>query len=209
MLDGAPDTKPNESAPPHVATSAGATSSAVVEAASGSSERPTFDDVYAREFDYVWCTLRRMGVPESSLPDAAHDVFVVVFRRLGDFDPSRPVRPWLFGIAYRVASDRRALAYNRKESPTDVLPETAAATEPDALQSLERSQRRAMVHTALGSVDAAQRAVLIAHDLEERPMADVAREMEIPLKTAWSRLRLARESLTRALQRAMKRGGER
>jgi RNA polymerase sigma-70 factor (ECF subfamily) len=205
MLDGAPDTKLNDSAPHSTATSA----AAVAGAASVSAERPTFDDVYAREFDYVWCTLRRMGVHESSLPDAAHDVFVVVFRRLGDFDPSRPLRPWLFGIAYRVASDRRALAYNRKESPTDVLPETAATTEPDALQSLERAQRRAMVHTALGSVDEAQRAVLIAHDLEERPMADVAREMEIPLKTAWSRLRLARESLTRALQRAMKRGGER
>jgi RNA polymerase sigma-70 factor (ECF subfamily) len=169
-------------------------------------ERPSFDAVYEREFDYVWTTLRRMGVPESSLADVAHDVFVVVFRRLGDFDPTRPIRPWLFGIAYRVAADRRALAYNRREAPAE-LPDVASEA-PSAEQALDRSQRRAMVHEALLRVEEPQRVVLVAHDLEERPMADIAAELEIPVKTAYSRLRLAREALTKALERALLRRGE-
>lgn len=170
-------------------------------------ERPTFDAVYEREFDYVWTTLRRMGVSESSLPDATHDVFVVVFRRLGDFDPSRPIRPWLFGIAYRVASDRRALAYNRRETASDAI--EVATDDGGAEAALDRSQRRALVHDALAKVDEGQRVVLIAHDLEDRPMAEIADELKIPVKTAYSRLRLAREALTRALDRALRRRGER
>lgn len=170
-------------------------------------ERPTFDAVYEREFDYVWTTLRRMGVGESSLPDATHDVFVVVFRRLEDFDPSRPLRPWLFGIAYRVASDRRALAYNRRETPAEIP--DISVDDSNAEAALDRSQRRALVHDALEKVDEGQRAVLIAHDLEERPMAEIASELNIPVKTAYSRLRLAREALTRALDRALRRRGER
>ncbi|MBL8678735.1 MAG: sigma-70 family RNA polymerase sigma factor [Myxococcales bacterium] len=176
-------------------------------AAATAVERPSFDAVYEREFDYVWTTLRRMGVAESSLADAAHDVFVVVFRRLGDFDPTRPLRPWLFGIAYRVAADRRALAYNRRESPAE-LPDIESDG-PSAEQALDRSQRRAMVHEALAKVDENQRVVLVAHDLEERPMAEIAAELEIPVKTAYSRLRLAREALTKALERALLRRGER
>lgn len=168
--------------------------------------RPTFDAVYEREFDYVWTTLRRMGVHESSLADATHDVFVVVFRRLGDFDPSRPLRPWLFGIAYRVASDRRALAYNRRETPAELPELESSGVRADA--ALEQSQRRQMVHDALAKVEQGQRAVLIAHDLEDRPMADIAQELEIPVKTAYSRLRLAREALTRALTRALRLQGE-
>ncbi len=170
-------------------------------------ERPSFDAVYEREFDYVWTTLRRMGVSESSLPDATHDVFVVVFRRLSDFDASRPLRPWLFGIAYRVASDRRALAYNRRETPSELPELDSGAVGADV--SLERSQRRKLVHDALAKVDEGQRAVLIAHDLEERPMAEIAGELEIPVKTAYSRLRLAREALTKALERALRKVGER
>lgn len=169
-------------------------------------QRPSFDAVYEGEFDYVWTTLRRMGVHESSLADATHDVFVVVFRRLEDFDPTRPLKPWLFGIAYRVASDRRALAYNRRETPSELPELESASARADVV--LEQSQRRQMVHDALAKVEQGQRAVLIAHDLEDRPMADIAHELEIPVKTAYSRLRLAREALTRALSRALRLQGE-
>jgi RNA polymerase sigma-70 factor (ECF subfamily) len=55
-------------------------------------------------------SLQRLGVPPADLEDVAHDVFVVVYRRWADFDRDRPVRPWLFGIAFRTAArvlDRR------------------------------------------------------------------------------------------------------
>jgi len=64
---------------------------------------------------YVWKTLRRLGVPPQDLEDLVHDLFVVVHRHLGDYDPTRPVRPWLFGIAVRIVADFRRSARNVRE----------------------------------------------------------------------------------------------
>ena len=61
----------------------------------------------------VWRALRRLGVPERDLPDAAQDVFVVVHRRLGEFDGGSRVSTWLYAICLRVASDRRRRAPQR------------------------------------------------------------------------------------------------
>lgn len=72
--------------------------------------------VYQREFDWVWHTLRRIGVAPRNLPDVTHDVFVVVHQRGHTYDPSRPLRPWLFGVAFRVARDHLRLGRNRHES---------------------------------------------------------------------------------------------
>ena len=62
-----------------------------------------FVDVYGAELPFVWRTLWRLGVPDRDLEDVAHDVFVVVHRKLVDYDPTRPLKPWLFGICFRVA----------------------------------------------------------------------------------------------------------
>jgi len=66
-----------------------------------------FAAAYDAEFGAVWLYLRRLGVPEADVEDAVHDVFVVAHRRYGTYDPSRPLRPWLLGIAFRVAAQWR------------------------------------------------------------------------------------------------------
>jgi RNA polymerase sigma factor (sigma-70 family) len=81
--------------------------------------RPTFRSVFDGELNFVWNTLRRFGVAERDLEDLAHEVFVVVDRQLGSYDPSRPLRPWLFTIAFRCASDYRRLARHRHETLVD------------------------------------------------------------------------------------------
>jgi DNA-directed RNA polymerase specialized sigma24 family protein len=67
----------------------------------------TFDAVYATYFDFVWTSLRRLGVAESSLDDAVQDAFLVVHRQFGGFDGRSRLKTWLFGIALRVARDHR------------------------------------------------------------------------------------------------------
>ena len=66
-----------------------------------------FAAAYDAEFEVVWLYLRRLGVPEADVEDAVHDVFVVAHRRYGTYDPSRPLRPWLLGIAFRIAAQWR------------------------------------------------------------------------------------------------------
>src|SRR5689334_15233045 len=73
----------------------------------------TFKEVYEEQFRFVWRSLRRLGVRESDVADAAQDVFLVVHRRLGEFEGRSKVSTWLYGICYRVARDRRRLAHVR------------------------------------------------------------------------------------------------
>src|SRR5689334_8515619 len=77
--------------------------------------RLTFRAIFEAEFAYIFNTLRRLGVREPDLEDVTHDVFITVNRLLSEFDPSRPLRPWLFGFAFRVASDYRRLARHIRE----------------------------------------------------------------------------------------------
>src|SRR6185295_3483972 len=79
-----------------------------VEASFGSTPAPeTFRAIYRAHVGYVWSSLRRLGVPERDVEDVAHDTMFAVYRKLAEYDPSRPLRPWLFGYAYRFAADYR------------------------------------------------------------------------------------------------------
>src|SRR5688500_6597311 len=104
-------------------------------------ERPVFQSVYQAEVSYVWESLRRLGVHPADIEDLAHDVFVTAYDRLDDYDPSRPIRPWLFGIAYRVALDHRRSARVRREVIEEV-PESAhdGPTPAEMLAALEDRQ---------------------------------------------------------------------
>src|SRR5579862_3687219 len=98
-----------------------------------------FRAVFEREFDYVWASLRRLGVHDRDLEDVAQDVFVQVHKRLPNYDPSRPIRPWLFAFAVRCASDWRRLARHRVEV-LGAEGETAATGDADALALVERRE---------------------------------------------------------------------
>ncbi len=149
----------------------------------------SFDAIYAREFEYVWRTLGRMGVPPSDIADAAHDVFVVLYKKSGEIDPNRPVRPLLFGIARRVAATTR-----RKQRPE---PSPDAEILVDAPPHAERD----MLWQALAALDDDRRAVFILHDLEGHTGPEIAAMLDIPVNTVHSRLRLARADLVAALHR--------
>jgi RNA polymerase sigma-70 factor, ECF subfamily len=159
-----------------------------------------FTELYREESAYVWHTLRRLGAPPRDLPDITQNVFVVVFRNLDRYDPSRPRRPWLFGIAFRVLSDHQKLARNTRESFGQDLELADEAPRADDLLSAQ--QRREIVHAALMSLDLQQRAVLVAHDFDETPGAQVAEALDITLKTFYYRLQTARQRFTAAVRRA-------
>jgi RNA polymerase sigma-70 factor (ECF subfamily) len=174
----------------------------------GSSDRPIadFDEIYREHFPYVWRTLRRLGVAMADLEDVTHEVFVVVHRRLADFDGRRPVKPWLFGIAYRLASEDRRRAHRRYELAAENLDPPALGARADDL--IERDERRRLVLECLQVLAIEQRAVLILLDIDGEAAADVAAAMNIPLPTVYSRLRVAREKFAAAVRRVRLRRGE-
>jgi RNA polymerase sigma-70 factor (ECF subfamily) len=166
-----------------------------------------FTAIYQREFAYVWHSLRRLGIAQRDLADVTHDVFVTVYRRLPSYDASRPLRPWLFGVVFRVASDHMRLGRNARESIGMPLDVADSAPRPD--DQLSDAQTRELVAEALATLDLDRRAVLIMHDLDEYPVPQIAEALAIPVKTLYSRLRSAREHFVAAIRRIRARRGER
>ena len=163
---------------------------------------PDYPTIYRAQFTYVWNTLRRLGVPTRDLEDLTHDLFLVAYRRLPDYDPARPIRPWLFGIAVRLVADFRKAARNVHETVgiTAGLVEPAESS-PAADERIAASQARGLLMRALGALDLDRRAVFVMHEIDELAVPDIAAALEIPLNTAYSRLRLARADVAAAARR--------
>lgn len=156
-----------------------------------------FRQLFDREVAYVWASLQRLGVPESDREDLANEVFFRVYQRLDDYDPSRPVRPWLFAFAARVTSEHRRRPRHRFEQlGAEDDAREAAVSEPRS-----RSDDDQLVHVALAAVDDDRRAVLVLHDLDGYSASEIATALQIPLGTVYTRLRAARDEFTAAVRR--------
>lgn len=165
-----------------------------------------FRRIYDSEVEYVYHRLRRLGVAERDLEDKVHDVFVVVHRRLPDYDPARPVRPWIAGITARVAADHRKSAYQRREQIADERAEAAPATGPDPERALELRRAQELVLAALDTLDQDRRTVLVLHDIEGHAMSEIEEMLGTSANTLYSRLRAAREQFTRAARKLQRTG---
>lgn len=168
---------------------------------------PTFKSVYAAHFKYVWRTLSRLGVREAELEDAAQEVFVVVHRKLGEYDPARPIKPWLCGIAHRVATAERRRARHRRERLCE-SPAAGAVAKGSPEGTLALRQRFMRVRAALQALDADQRVVFVMHEMEEIGCPEIAAVLEIPVNTVYSRLRRGRGRFKAELHRLRCEGGE-
>ncbi|MES1174632.1 MAG: RNA polymerase sigma factor [Myxococcales bacterium] len=167
---------------------------------------PAFRDIFETQFSYVWNVLKRLGVAERDLEDLCQQVFLQVHGQLHTFDGRRPLRPWLFSFAYHAASNYRALARHRVELSI-VAPEQADAA-PGADEQLITRQELELVELALTRVALERRAVLLLHEVEGYSIPEVAETLGIPLNTAYSRLRLARQEYELAVRKLRAQRGE-
>jgi RNA polymerase sigma-70 factor (ECF subfamily) len=164
-----------------------------------------FRAIYDEHFNFVWRSLRRLGIPPADVSDAVQEVFVVVHRRLHEFEGRARLSTWLYRICLRVASDRRRSAYVRREEPSDVermdLPDSGRNSE----QKMVDDEELALLEASLGSLPFEQRAVFSLFELERISCESIAGILEIPLGTVYSRLRLAREAFRKAMLRGLAR----
>jgi len=157
-------------------------------------------DAFQRELDYIHRTLRRLGTSASEVEDLAQDVFLALRRSWPEYDATRPLRPYLFGIAFRLASAHHRK--NRREVAFGMVDADYVGPGPDDM--LQSTQARALVLAALERIPLPRRAVLVMRDLDDIPLHDVASVLGIPLFTAYSRLRKARRELETAARRILK-----
>jgi len=152
-------------------------------------------EAFQREFDYIIRTLRRLGVSPNDVEDLAHEVFLVLYQTWEKYDPERPLRAYVFGIAFRVA--RNFTRKRKREVLYAVTEATDYGFQPD--QELEKDQVRALVLRALKRVPLPRRAVLIMHDIDGLPMTEIATSLSIYRFTGYSRLRKARKEFAEVL----------
>ncbi|HVU04504.1 MAG TPA: sigma-70 family RNA polymerase sigma factor [Polyangiaceae bacterium] len=143
------------------------------------------------EHDFVWRLLRRLGIPDASADDATQQVFVVAARRVNEIARGSE-RSYLFGVALRVASDHRRSREARQRRDTESVGESAD-TAPGPEELTERSERRRILDDVLAALPMELRAVIVLFELEQMTKTEVATLLGIPVGTAVSRLRRARE----------------
>jgi RNA polymerase sigma-70 factor (ECF subfamily) len=161
----------------------------------------SFQQVYEAHFHYIWRCLRGLGVSEHALDDAAHDVFLVVQRKLSGFDGSEArLTTWLYEIALRVgrryrsqtAKDARRSVSLLSPEFDEVGPERAGTEQADPGCELEQAERLALARRALDALDPDKREVFVLGCVEQRSAPEIAELTGVPLNTVYSRLRAAR-----------------
>jgi RNA polymerase sigma-70 factor (ECF subfamily) len=170
---------------------------AAMEAGDGSRLRALFDAHYA----FVWRFLRRFGVQPPQLDDAAQEVFWVAARRLSDVRAGSE-RAFLYGVALRIAADdvRRRLRLPPMETdPDEVLRLVDPAPSPE--QRVEQRQQRELLDAILDRMPLELRTVFVLAELEGMEVRHIAELEGLPLGTASSRLRRAREEFSAAAKR--------
>ena len=143
-------------------------------------------------YDFVWRTLRRLGMGEADADDAAQQVFMVASRRV-DAIRSGSERSFLFQTALRIASETRRAVRRRREIQLPEGVELPASTLPtDELVDLHRA--RSELDQILDAMPLDLRAVFVLFELEQTTMAEIATLLDLPTGTVASRLRRAREA---------------
>ena len=156
---------------------------------------PPFATVYDDHVKFAWRVLGRLGVARADLEDVCQEVFIVVHRRLGEFEGRSSLRTWIYGIALRCASDYRRRDRRRPAPITEV------AIAGSQLEDLDAQEARATLERLLELLDPEKREVFVLFELEELTMAEVVAIVGCPLQTGYSRLHAARAIVAAAASR--------
>jgi RNA polymerase sigma-70 factor (ECF subfamily) len=165
----------------------------------------SFWSVMEPQIPWLHRQLRRLGAAAMDVEDLAQEVCLRVHDRWDARDASRPVRPWLYAFVFRVTSDYRRRAHRRH--PHVPVHESDSVEHTNGESELVADARRALLLEALEVLSDEQRQVFLLVDLEEHAVTEAAAILEVPLNTAYTRLRRARLALRDEVVRLRLRGG--
>lgn len=166
---------------------------------------PGLAEVYGEHHDFIWRSLRRLGVAAADVEDAVHDAFLVVARKLPEFEGRASLRTWLFAIAMRIAQSRR----RDRQREVDHMHRYESVVSGGTEDPWARRDSRVTLHQLLDTLEEEQRVVFIMIELESMTAPEIAAALELKVPTVYSRLRLAREAMRRAVARHLARSKER
>lgn len=164
--------------------------------------RLALESLVAQQYSFVWRQLRGFGLSKVDAEDAAQQVFMIAARRLDSITPER-TRSFLYGTSLRVANNvRRGLRRRREVSNDEATTDTVEAAEVGPEQSSERAAARTLLQELLAMLPDELRRVLVLAEVEQLEVPEIAALERIPVGTAASRLRRARQQFRELLEAA-------
>lgn len=160
---------------------------------------PGFERVYREQFDFVLRTLRALGVSSSALDDAVQDVFIVVHRRLPEFEGRASVKTWAYEIARRVALRYRTRAAREAAHHAEFPGRLAGGTDLDDM--IERAHAAEVLQRFLADLDEDRRRAFVLAELWEMSGREIAESLGVNMNTVYARIRSARTELDRLAHR--------
>lgn len=157
-------------------------------------------EVYARHSGFVWRSVRRMGIPDAAVEDVMHEVFLVVHRRLTEYDGRASMTTWLYHLTRGVVSNWRR-GRRREHTRLTLVEPPSAPNGSDPEEAAGRDEAYAIVRGAIAALADDKRLVFELAEIEGLTMPEIAEIAGINLNTAYSRLRLARREFAGELQR--------
>ncbi len=168
--------------------------------------RVAFDKVYETHFAFVFRNAKRLGVADANVDDVVQEVFVVVYRRLGDYDGRTSMRGWIYGILCNVVREYRR-SRRRKEAPLcsfDPEGPSAAGTassDPGPIDLVERQEAARFLFGLLDTLDDEKREILVLAELEQMNIPEIGQTLGLNVNTLYSRLKAAKKALAQAYRR--------
>lgn len=173
------------------------------------SDVPSFQAVYRQYFEFVWSSARRFGVEPEALDDVVQEIFLVIHTKLDALERPDALRSYIYGVVRRTVSTyrraKRTRAANGLPGDADV---DGISRAPTPLQQTETHADLRLLASLLEELDEPKRELFGLVELEELTVPEAAEVLGIPLNTAYSRLRAARQAFDAALARSYARSGE-
>jgi len=157
---------------------------------------PSFESIYRTWFADVARWVRARGANDADVEDLTQEVFIILRRKLTDFDGRN-----LPGFLYRI-TDRTVRAHRRSTwirnlcrnpSPLPEIVEPRA----DSLQAIQQRERRRALDALLEKMTEKRRTTFVLFEIEGYSGEEIAQIQSLPLDTVWTRLHHARKDFMR------------
>jgi len=170
-------------------------------------QRDVFGTLVRRYQRELYGYLRRYLGDADLADDVFQTTFVQVFAKAGQYEPGRPVRPWLYAIATNQAIDAmrrlgRQAAVSLEQTETEAdgerrgLIEMIEAREADPFENVNAAETRQIVRACINQLPDFMKQVILMAYYQGLKYQEIAETLEIPLGTVKSRLHAAMMKLT-------------
>jgi RNA polymerase sigma-70 factor (ECF subfamily) len=132
--------------------------------------------VYQEYFDFVWSSVRRLGVRPETTDDVVQEVFIVVHSRLQTLEDPDALRSWIYGIVRRTVSTHRRAERTRDAVGVRfaVEAESLRSQPPTPLEYSEQTNALSVLMALLSELDDAKREVFELVEVEELSVPEVS-----------------------------------